>query len=872
MDQLFISMPRVANRSFVLEGHNKRSKIGNNALRTVRNNLNEQSLRHFIFKNCDNINDINKNIISILEMVRDVDATDNSKKNIMEYLKVNAFPKLYAENVNSVDQFISSNDMTPYSSVLDITFRDLSVIDRILNNDKSLSNRFDFDKVIKNNSSGNVEDIVEELCELIDTYTLSREAKFNIALENIQYSLYKNGIRNIPQETIVETITNYFLFNDHVITDRDYKGIKKVLKNNLTISESCMNTIGFVLEKTTEQFSSKISELANNCEDPKIKKLINSSLKIKNENSASEYINKAVITANKTNTSQKDAKNLFASIYMIPLCGYVSKAFIVSELKLYEMKNKTMNKIQDKEFVDAVNALFEDEEDLGMIAEFAENYIEESKPIEEDKITDIANFNVYFESEDYADSNDVKKVLDSFKTDQNKSISKFKNCLYKIYQKSPENIIDETPHILGVIRMAFIIGLSCIPTVGPAIALVAAFVDKMISMDINERQSSKLITALEAEKKTVKEKLNAGKGNKSELESYIKCLDRCIEKVDKYRYTITDDEIEGREYDNSDDDDDFNFGNDDLDFSFESRMLSDMAAINIIMEAKEDIELHSKIDDLVKRAISENGVFLGEVLTVLKEASDVFDIELIYEKYQPLKYIQLSIQETSALTTGFDIAGRYEPLNINSNNDLTNKEEKYELDSGYYIEACAVECARRLVLQEGSPVNTLKLTIQNFKKKAKDLSTKEKSMWQSLDATMSGFMKSIERSLTSDRREAIIKGSMIPSFSKCIKTGLTVGAAALINPIFGVITAMGMFGASKALNARERQLIYDEIETELKVVDKQLQLADNDGDIKQYRFLLQYQKKLERERQRIKYGMKVHGRDIPSSSAGRRED
>ena len=58
-------------------------------------------------------------------------------------------------------------------------------------------------------------------------------------------------------------------------------------------------------------------------------------------------------------------------------------------------------------------------------------------------------------------------------------------------------------------------------------------------------------------------------------------------------------------------------------------------------------------------------------------------------------------------------------------------------------------------------------------------------------------------------------------------------------------------------------MIYDEIDTELKVVEKELQLAENDGNMKKYRFLLQYQKKLARERQRIKYGLKVHGRDIP---------
>ena len=88
-------------------------------------------------------------------------------------------------------------------------------------------------------------------------------------------------------------------------------------------------------------------------------------------------------------------------------------------------------------------------------------------------------------------------------------------------------------------------------------------------------------------------------------------------------------------------------------------------------------------------------------------------------------------------------------------------------------------CDENGVITEGFSINTLKLAVQNFKGKVKDLSTKEKAMWQSLDATMSGFMKAIEKSLTSDRREAIIKGSIIPSFSKCIKTALVVAGVGL---------------------------------------------------------------------------------------------
>lgn len=858
MDRNYINMTKVVNRDQKLDtyGRGKRPKINENMIRALRKNLNEASLYRFIKQACDNIYDINNCIIPIFEMVRDVNATDSRKKSMIEFLKLNALPKIYADNVNTVYQFLSSEEI-PNSEILDDSFRDLSVIDRILKNNKTLKNRFDFDKVIQNNSTGSTEDTIEELCGFIDTYTLSKEAKYNIALENIQYSLYKNAIKDLDQDTIVECITNYFLNNDSVITDTEYRGIKKVLENNLTISESCMDKVGYLFEKSHISYADRIDKLAKDCDDPKITKLITSVKKVDTEKKASAYIESAIKYTNQLSTSQKDAKNLLISIHMIPLLGKVSKSFVVSELKIIEMKYKKKNEIEDQEFIDCINALFEDEEELESNACFAENYIN----LESDKFSDQykdPSIVDLLESENFADSKDVKKILDEFKADQHKSVGRFKSCLLRIYQKSPENIIDETPNILSTIRIAFIIGVSVIPMVGPALALIIAFVDRMISMNINEKQASKLITSLEAERKIIQDKLDKGKGNKDDLQKYIKCLDKCIDKVDHYRYTITDDEIEGR--DSSSDDFDLD------DFSLESKIYTDLTILNTIMEAKEDQELHNKINQLLRSALSEDTVLFGDILTLLEEANDIFDTSAIIEHYKPMKYINLSIHETSAFTNGYDKLMRYESLAP----EIENLKEN-EISSKYYIEYCALEAAKEMV-NESFNLNTLKLIIQNFKKKVKDLSTKEKAMWQSLDATMSGFMNAIERSMTSDRREAIIKGSIIPSFSKCLKIGMTVGGAALIDPIFGVITALGIYATSKKLNDRERQLIYDEIETELKVVDKQIQLADNDGNMKQYRMLLQYQKKLERERQRIKYGLKVHGRNIPSSSAGRRDD
>lgn len=117
-------------------------------------------------------------------------------------------------------------------------------------------------------------------------------------------------------------------------------------------------------------------------------------------------------------------------------------------------------------------------------------------------------------------------------------------------------------------------------------------------------------------------------------------------------------------------------------------------------------------------------------------------------------------------------------------------------------------------------------------------------------------MRNVENALTNDRREAIIKGSLIPSFSKCIKTAIAGAAiSAIASPACAVIALMGALASSRYLNNRERMLLLDEIEVELKVVDKELQMAESEGDMAKYRKLLTYQKKLKKEDFKLRYNV-----------------
>ena len=165
-------------------------------------------------------------------------------------------------------------------------------------------------------------------------------------------------------------------------------------------------------------------------------------------------------------------------------------------------------------------------------------------------------------------------------------------------------------------------------------------------------------------------------------------------------------------------------------------------------------------------------------------------------------------------------------------------------------------------------LNNIQLYIQGLKKKMKDMSAKEQELSRRADSTFNNFAKACKNALISDRREAIIKGSVIPSFSKCVKIGVSMAGLYFVNPLAAVVTALGGLAMSKNLTKKERALLLDELEVELEMIDKEIQNADNKNQLKKERALMMQKKNLQRQYQRIKYNIRI-GKDlVPSSSMG----
>ena len=212
------------------------------------------------------------------------------------------------------------------------------------------------------------------------------------------------------------------------------------------------------------------------------------------------------------------------------------------------------------------------------------------------------------------------------------------------------------------------------------------------------------------------------------------------------------------------------------------------------------------------------------------------------------------------------------PINnrqVNSRNTMNKKPAVKSTASGNNIKPNTnkpVEKPKKEKIPIEQRLNDVKIGMMGLKKKAKDLSSKEQEMCRNLDATVNTLYRSMKQAVVSDRREAIIKGSIIPSFSKLIKIAIGLAGIGLVTQsiVYPIITAVVGLAVSKNLTRKERSLLLDEIEIELKVVDKEIQMAENSGNMKKYRKLITFQKKLQREKSRIRYGLKV-GRDLPDN-------
>ena len=814
--------------------------------KTVSSNLNMSNLLLFVESSDQDMDSHFLQSLAFYKRLLTEQSVSEIQKRKIENALLSNLPKI--NDLSTIYETVKECDCIENKVKFFDTLESLENCDRILRNENKLSKRFDFNKTINENIMRGTKHTVFELCSLIDTYSISPKAKLNIALENVSYALFKSG-HDVDLNEATECIVEYFLTRDSVITDKEYNGYVDVLESNRFINTDKAD-ISYVFEAKKEKgnsFKEKASILITQCETKECAAHMSQLHSIKNEKQASKYIDDSIEMIIADNITKNDSLLLLKSIYVLPLIGNVSKQFVDYKVEMSRSKLNIKKKLtgienekivrdilDDGEMIDYVSFVFETVHFENYILD--DNYTYETDPV---KILEASG-----------NTDEIEDIIKSFKASNEKSTGKFRNMMSRIMTKSPENIIDETPNIFAVVRIMLYLSIGASSPIGPIIAAVVMLINKLITMHLDLKQAEKLLRHLKSEKEKAEKKLEKLSGKEKEnQEEYIDAIKKCIKKVEDFIMKIDDENeelIKGS-------DDDFDFDDDDFDIDLESVIESGSIFGTSITD---------EVLSCLSHPVDE------EILTNLAVLFDNCEKSAMNEFYNTVEHIREMYYN------------KYDSYGLCCYNLINNKGTNKIKDADFTAQYEAMQILNELSKdikkekEKGNKphinLNTLKMAVINFKKKFRDLKGKEQELWKNIDIATVNLTRGIQQALTSDRREAIIKGSIIPSFSKCIKFAISVGAiGAFTGPVGAAISAVGMLGASKILNERERRLLYDEIDTELQVVEKQIQLAENEGNMNQYRFLLNYEKKLKREKYRIKYGIQMTGRRIPELKGGK---
>ena len=489
---------------------------------------------------------------------------------------------------------------------------------------------------------------------------------------------------------------------------------------------------------------------------------------------------------------------------------------------------------------------------------------------------------------------DFNKIFNDFKaSNQDGKETKLKFLINKLYSTNVENVVEGTPNLLAYIRNFFIIGTFAVPVIGPFLGIITFIADKFVALHMDRKNTEQMRTAFQNEIRATTKKIESSKSeeNKKRLEEYKKSLTEAYNKIDEYYEGLLSDAELDAKYDAADDDDikggdsfgdfgddfgdDFDFGDNDDDFDFNDDDFDKLE------EAAKFIPLMSKLCEAYEITCPEKTFDQEKCHKMLTTApsivKDLGDVAVKFPSIIPPDELKRAIEDTKSdvqigrvkvnMVERYDLQNTYDDL-------LKVHDESTKINDIFYEArhfACEIEIIRALnevysscvyysPITEASFLNSLKLASEKIKKGIQKLSDKDREISKNIDVSVNNVKKSAERALEADNREAIIKGSVLPSASKVLKLAIANAAIGIVaGPAAAVIATLGYLGVSKVTKEKQRRAILDEIEIELKMCQKYIDLAESKNDLKALKNLYTIQRNLERQRAKVKFHLQVKG-------------
>lgn len=493
-------------------------------------------------------------------------------KSIFDGVKNEMIPTCKPEKMDSIFKAIDNCKKIPEECKQELkdTVDDCKYADRVLNNKEMIEKRFDLDsfytrlkRALSQPTGDNIADIYESYASLIDTYNMPIRKKVAVSLETGIYINECNG--NQDNNEAVRGILEYFLSSYPAIPDIDHRSIMHTLEFNQIIKDSDLVGVNYMFSSKPKEFSEKILEAADKQVNKEYKELI---IKIGNCKSVSgvkgliktafglimsTFILTAVVTFS---TVTVLLCTLFSLIVIVAISPAVLVKGIKAEMDKTDKAVNALNVTRDQmkrynkvyKLVGSLTSSVQDGEGLVEAAKIADSLVSAEgidAPLLKDHIDDTP-FNMIDytkaiqESEKWADSDDVKDLIKAYKADQDKNMPKLKKIVQRMMSKKPEYVIDDIPDVVGLIRTFVILSTIAIPFVGPAIALVGSIANQVISLGYKRDEAEAVLKYFKSERDKMEKKYSKMKDGdkKDDLDDYIKCLDKSIDKLQDYRDSL----------------------------------------------------------------------------------------------------------------------------------------------------------------------------------------------------------------------------------------------------------------------------------------------------------------------------------------------
>ena len=260
--------------------------------------------------------------------------------------------------------------------------------DRVINNYRKLSNRYNVDSIIQeygNTITEDQTDAMYKFCKLVDTYNIPFMVKYTMCLENGLYLLYKNCIP-YTLDNIAESVTDYFIITENNNQSENLETITKILSTN-PFFKDCNYSKQFILKENIRQYKNEL-------------------ISIKEELNVPDFVDSDVALE-----SMIDYKiNSLFSKY--------KDAYLTENSEESDDANKKISKLQKIK---------------NMISKANKDGKEEAEEVKKD-------------------DKDIDELIDNYKKEEKKDTPALQRLINKLFAKSPESVLKSTPNMLGFVR------------------------------------------------------------------------------------------------------------------------------------------------------------------------------------------------------------------------------------------------------------------------------------------------------------------------------------------------------------------------------------------------------------------------------------